>query len=117
MNAEEAKDPSCVKVACSLDGHALYFSRSLLPYDRDGDCPIGYYKHIGLYAYRQGALEQFCRLPPSPLERAEKLEQLRFLENGIRIRVVDAPFPTIGVDTYDDLKKVEEIMSLTIGRA
>ncbi|MGH9579539.1 MAG: 3-deoxy-manno-octulosonate cytidylyltransferase, partial [Terriglobales bacterium] len=83
---EECASPNVVKVAVDLSGRALYFSRAPIPYDRDAaGAPC--FKHLGLYAYRRPALERFCSLPESPLERAERLEQLRFLENGIAIHV------------------------------
>jgi 3-deoxy-manno-octulosonate cytidylyltransferase (CMP-KDO synthetase) len=102
--------PSVNKVVVDAHGHALYFSKYPIPYDRDG---IGtkVYKHVGLYAYRRAALEAFHRLPPSRLERTEKLEQLRFLENGIPITVVETTEPTVGVDTEDDLRAVEALLA------
>ena len=103
---EEADNPNVNKVVCAADGRALYFSRYPIPYDRDGRGVIRF-KHVGLYAYRRVALETFHRLPPSPLERTERLEQLRFLENGIPIIVVETDEPTIGVDTEADLRAVE----------
>ncbi len=96
-----------VKVVTDKNGDALYFSRLPIPFDQERDQKVGYYKHIGLYAYTRWALEQFHRLSPSDLERAEGLEQLRFLENGIAVRVMETSFDTIGVDTYDDLETVE----------
>ena len=102
--------PSVNKVVVDADGHALYFSKYPIPYDRDGiGTPV--YKHVGLYAYRRAALEAFHRLPPSRLERTEKLEQLRFLENGIPITVVETTEPTVGVDTEDDLRVVEALLT------
>jgi 3-deoxy-manno-octulosonate cytidylyltransferase (CMP-KDO synthetase) len=102
--------PSINKVVVDADGHALYFSKYPIPYDRDGiGTPV--YKHVGLYAYRRAALEAFHRLPPSRLERTEKLEQLRFLENGIPITVVETTEPTVGVDTEDDLRVVEALLA------
>lgn len=102
----EVENPNVNKVVCAADGSALYFSKYPVPYDRDGR-GVARYKHIGLYAYRRAALEAFHRLPPSPLELTEKLEQLRFLENGIPIVVVETDEPTIGVDTEADLRAVE----------
>jgi 3-deoxy-manno-octulosonate cytidylyltransferase (CMP-KDO synthetase) len=90
-------------VVTALDGRALYFSRATIPFDRDQDGFTGYRKHLGIYAYRKAALERFAALPPSPLEKLERLEQLRLLENGIAIYVADAPRDTIGVDTEEDL--------------
>lgn len=108
--AEDVGNPNAVKVVTDKRGRALYFSRSTIPFDRDsrGDSP--YYKHLGFYAYRRRALEQFCAWPESALERSERLEQLRFLENGTDIYVAETPYDTIGVDTEADLKRVEEIL-------
>jgi 3-deoxy-manno-octulosonate cytidylyltransferase (CMP-KDO synthetase) len=98
----------------ALDGRALYFSRATIPFDRDPsrDSPgfAGYRKHLGIYAYRKAALERFAALPPSPLEKLERLEQLRLLENGIAIYVADAPRDTIGVDTEEDLSRAEAML-------
>lgn len=103
---EEVVSHNVNKVVVDTRGCALYFSRHGIPYDRDrAGVPV--YKHIGLYAYRAAALDTFHRLPPSPLEMAESLEQLRFLENGIPISVVETDEPTIGVDTEEDLRAVE----------
>ena len=106
----EAASPTVNKVVCNADDNALYFSKYPIPYDRDG-VGVVRYKHIGLYAYRRVALEQFHRLPPSPLERAEGLEQLRFLEADIQIVAVETTEPTIGVDTEEDLRAVEAIFA------
>jgi 3-deoxy-manno-octulosonate cytidylyltransferase (CMP-KDO synthetase) len=103
-------NPNAVKVVTAADGRALYFSRSTIPYDRDRAGFTGYRKHLGLYAYRKAALEQFAALAPSPLEQMERLEQLRLLENGISIYVGEAEGDTIGVDTEDDLQRVEAIL-------
>ena len=97
-----------VKVVTDLAGRALYFSRARIPFDRDGSGQAQYFKHQGFYAFSAAALETFHHLPPSPLEKLEKLEQLRFLENGIDIAVVETPHDTIGVDTEEDLRRVEE---------
>ena len=102
----ELPNPAVNKVVIGVDGYALYFSKYPIPYDRDGR-GTPRYKHIGLYGYRRTALEAFHALPPSPLELTERLEQLRFLEHGIRIRAVETDEPTIGVDTEDDLRAVE----------
>lgn len=107
---ENLHNPNAVKVVTALDGRALYFSRSTLPFDRDhAGSPV--FKHIGLYAYRAGALKRFHALPPSPLEQTEQLEQLRFLENGIPVHVTETAYDTIGVDTADDLAAVQTILS------
>ena len=102
-------NPNAVKVVVDAQGRALYFSRATIPYDRDGSHPR-YFKHLGLYAYRKPALDRFVKLQESSLERAERLEQLRFLENGIPIYVGETRFDTVGVDTEEDLRCVIEIM-------
>jgi|SRR5579875_43394 len=107
MTREDAENPNDVKVVTDRRGRALYFSRSRIPYDRAGQGQVKYYKHLGLYAYSARALETFSKLAPSELELAEALEQLRFLENGIPIVVIETSDDTVGVDTEEDLKKVE----------
>ena len=107
---EEFTNPNAVKVVTALDGRALYFSRATIPFDRDATGFTGYRKHLGIYAYRKAALEKFAALPPSPLEKLERLEQLRLLENGIDIYVADAPRDTIGVDTEEDLARAEAVL-------
>jgi 3-deoxy-manno-octulosonate cytidylyltransferase (CMP-KDO synthetase) len=107
---EEFTNPNAVKVVTALDGRALYFSRATIPFDRDGIGFAGYRKHLGIYAYRKAALEQFATLSPSPLEKLERLEQLRLLENGIDVYVAEAPRDTIGVDTEEDLARAEEVL-------
>jgi 3-deoxy-manno-octulosonate cytidylyltransferase (CMP-KDO synthetase) len=109
--AVEAGSTNVNKVVTSALGDALYFSRNPIPYDREGRGQVTYWKHIGLYAYRRPALELFHSLPPSPLELAEGLEQLRLLEHGIPIRVLETDEPTIGVDTEEDLRAVEALLS------
>ncbi len=100
-----AENPNCVKVVTDHRGRALYFSRYPIPFDREGSGHAQCYKHIGLYGYTRRALAVFKRLPPSMLEQAEKLEQLRFLENNIPIIVRETLYDTIGVDTEEDLKR------------
>jgi 3-deoxy-manno-octulosonate cytidylyltransferase (CMP-KDO synthetase) len=98
----------CGRPDCAVTdycGCALYFSRSPIPFGRDAAGNIQYYKHIGLYAYTRAALALFHKLPQSPLEQSEKLEQLRFLENGVTVMVVETPHDTVGVDTEADLKR------------
>src|SRR6266550_4107002 len=111
---ENIANPNAVKVVTAADGRALYFSRATIPYDRDqarnNSAPPQYWKHIGLYAYRKSALQRFPTLPPSALEQTERLEQLRFLENGIDIHVEVTDFDTIGVDTEEDLHRVEALL-------
>ncbi len=107
---EEMDNPNAVKVVLALDGSALYFSRSALPYTRQpgGAAPL---KHLGIYGYQREALLRLAGLPPSPLERSESLEQLRALENGIPIRVLVVERASQGVDTAEDLEAVERILS------
>ena len=106
---EDIANPNAVKVVTDLNGRTLYFSRSTVPFDRDGSQPR-YFKHLGIYAYRKQALDRFVSLPESSLERAERLEQLRFLENGIAIYAAETPFDSIGVDTEDDFVRVEKLL-------
>jgi 3-deoxy-manno-octulosonate cytidylyltransferase (CMP-KDO synthetase) len=110
---EEIGNPNAVKVVTEKNGRALYFSRSTIPYDRERAGSIQYFKHLGLYAYRNAALERFCSLPESKLEAAERLEQLRLLENGIDIYVEETPFGSVEVDTEEDLRRVEEFLRST----
>ena len=104
---DEQRNPNNVKVVCDKAGYALYFSRSLMPYPRKGGCPV--YKHIGIYAYRREFLLKYAKMEPTPLEKAESLEQLRALENGFRIKVVETKASFVGVDTPEDLERVNEI--------
>ena len=106
---DELLNPNVVKVVIDKDGYALYFSRSPIPYNRENS-PQNYYKHIGIYAYSKDFLFTYTNLPKSRLEDIEKLEQLRALENGYKIKTVETQFDTIGVDTPEDLKKVEEVL-------
>lgn len=106
---EELQSRTVNKVVVDAMSRALYFSKFPVPFDRDG-IGVVRYKHMGLYAYRPRALDAFHRLPPSLLERAEGLEQLRFLEHGIPIVVVETDQPTIGVDTEEDLRAVEAVL-------
>jgi 3-deoxy-manno-octulosonate cytidylyltransferase (CMP-KDO synthetase) len=107
--AVDIANPNAVKVVTDLSGRALYFSRATIPFDRDGARPA-YFKHLGLYAYRKTALDRFVKLPESTLERSERLEQLRFLENGIAIYVGETPHDSVGVDTEEDLQRVIAIL-------
>lgn len=107
---QDVNNPNAVKVVTDPNGRALYFSRSTIPFDRDKTGVVTYFKHLGFYAYRKAALDRFCNLPESKLEAAERLEQLRFLDNGIDIYVAETPFNTVGVDTEEDLRKVEEMV-------
>ena len=101
----EIRDPNVVKVVTNLAGDAIYFSRSPIPYVRQGSA-AAHFKHIGLYVYRRDFLLAYSGLPVGPLEQAERLEQLRALENGHRIRVVETDYESFGVDTLEDLERV-----------
>jgi len=105
----DVNNPGAVKVVTDASGRALYFSRATIPHDRDGVGPR-YYKHLGFYGYRKRALDRFVSWPESSLERSERLEQLRFLENGVPIYVAETPFDTVGVDTEKDMLRVEGIL-------
>ncbi len=107
---QDVDNPNAVKVTTDAAGRALYFSRAAIPFDRDGAGQARYFKHLGFYAYRAEALARFCSWPESELERSERLEQLRFLENGVPIHVRETPYDTIGVDTEDDLLRAERIL-------
>jgi 3-deoxy-manno-octulosonate cytidylyltransferase (CMP-KDO synthetase) len=106
----DISNPNAVKVVTDTAGRALYFSRATIPHDRDGTDPA-YHKHLGLYAYRKPALDRFVTFAESSLERAERLEQLRFLENGISIHVGETPYDTVGVDTEEDLQRVAKLLA------
>lgn len=105
----DISNPNAVKVVTDLSGRALYFSRATIPFDRDR-AGSRYFKHLGLYAYRKAALDRFIHLPESPLEKSERLEQLRFLENGIPLYVGETPYDSVGVDTEEDLQRVIGIL-------
>jgi len=107
----EIENPNYVKVVTDKDGFALFFSRSPIPFFRDSKCVRVHYKHLGFYGYRPDFLKKFVRLPVGQLESAEKLEQLRALEYGFRIKVAETPHDSIEVDTPNDIKKVEEMMA------
>lgn len=109
MDELEAADPNAVKVVTDIRGRALYFSRATIPYIRRPPHEKAqlYFKHVGIYGYRRDFLLKFAALPPSPLEQVEGLEQLRALEYGFPIRVVETPHRIVGVDTPDDLMRVK----------
>jgi 3-deoxy-manno-octulosonate cytidylyltransferase (CMP-KDO synthetase) len=111
LPAGDVDDPNAVKVVRRTDGRALYFSRSAIPHPRDREAaePL-WMLHLGIYGFRPEILERFVGFEPSPLERAEGLEQLRAIENGIDILVLDAPDPAHGVDTPEDLQRVRSLM-------
>ena len=105
---DDIANPNNVKVVVNKFREALYFSRNIIPFPRDPNTKVSYYKHIGIYAYRKEALQQFTELPPSLLEETEKLEQLRYLENGFKIRLALTDIPTIGIDTPEDLERARK---------
>jgi 3-deoxy-manno-octulosonate cytidylyltransferase (CMP-KDO synthetase) len=114
---KEITDPNIVKVVFNDEGFALYFSRSPIPYHRDSDefrTLKLYFKHIGIYAYRKDMLLKFAKMSPTRLEQTEKLEQLRALENGLKIKVKETEFETIGVDTPMDMERVERCLSISL---
>jgi 3-deoxy-manno-octulosonate cytidylyltransferase (CMP-KDO synthetase) len=106
----DLSNPHVTKVVVDNRGYALYFSRAAIPHDRDA-AGVAAYKHIGLYGYRREFLLRWPRLAPTPLERAERLEQLRALEHGIRIMTVETAYDSIGVDTEDDLERVRRFVT------
>jgi 3-deoxy-manno-octulosonate cytidylyltransferase (CMP-KDO synthetase) len=107
ISAESAKDPNLVKVITDSNSDAIYFSRSIMPYDRDGGFD-GYKGHLGLYAFTTKSLDEFCTLPYSLLEHTEKLEQLRAIEAGRRIKMIEVSTRSFGIDTKEDLQKALE---------
>jgi 3-deoxy-manno-octulosonate cytidylyltransferase (CMP-KDO synthetase) len=115
VSAVDALDPNAVKVVCDRASNALYFSRHPIPYIRDRvrrvpEQPPAHLRHIGIYAYRRDTLLLLARTPPSPLEQAERLEQLRALEHGVRIRVEIVDWEAQGVDTPEDLGRAEVLL-------
>ena len=109
-NPELIQDPNYVKVAVDINNNALFFSRSVIPYPRDKEAATKYYEHIGLYAFQKPALLKFTNLPMSPLEAAEKIECLRYLENGVPIRMVVTEYMGVEIDTPEDLIKAAALL-------
>jgi 3-deoxy-manno-octulosonate cytidylyltransferase (CMP-KDO synthetase) len=105
----EITDPNVVKVVTNTAGDAIYFSRCPIPFEREKSSSTPYFKHIGLYVYQREFLLAYSTLPVGPLETAERLEQLRALENGYRIRVVETEYESLGVDTPEDLQRVSRL--------
>ena len=101
---KQLQNPNIVKLVTDKNGFALLFSRSCIPYNRNGETNVNYWRHIGVYAYRKTALLQFIQWPMSELENIEKLEQLRYLENGVRIKMIETDSSGIGIDTPEDLE-------------
>lgn len=118
LQPKDIMDPNVVKVVLDFDGNGLYFSRAPVPWVRDSSVKIAvkHWKHIGLYAFRRDALLEFPTLPPGELERVEQLEQLRWLENGFRIRVVETDYDAVSVDVPADVERVERILSGQSGK-
>ena len=104
---EEIENPNYVKVITDKKGYALYFLRCVIPYPRKLDIQ-NYYKHVGIYGYKRDFVVEYAKMEPTPLELSESLEQLRALENGYRIKVMETPYKIIGVDTQEELEKVRE---------
>ncbi len=112
----EITDPNVVKVVTDRHGDAIYFSRCPIPYQRDQARPGTHFKHIGLYVYRRDFLLGYSALPVGPLEQAERLEQLRAIENGYRIRVVETECESLGVDTPEDLERVRKLFEASMAQ-
>jgi 3-deoxy-manno-octulosonate cytidylyltransferase (CMP-KDO synthetase) len=110
----EITDPNVVKVVTNHAGDAIYFSRCPIPYDRDRSASTPYFKHIGLYVYQRDFLLNYSALPVGRLEQSERLEQLRALENGYNIRVVETEYESLGVDTPEDLHRVSQLFEASI---
>jgi 3-deoxy-manno-octulosonate cytidylyltransferase (CMP-KDO synthetase) len=108
---EDIRNPNIVKVVTNRFGDALYFSRSAIPFNRDGKDGVVYHRHIGVYGFRRSVLLDFTKWPMGVLEAAEKLEQLRYLENGVRIRMVETDFTGLGIDTPEDILRAREWLS------
>lgn len=106
----EIDDPNFVKVAVDKNMNSLFFSRSVIPYPRDKDIPVIYYEHIGVYAFRKKALIDFTQWPVTPLEAAEKVECLRYLENGIPLRMIVVDYMGVEIDTPEDLAKAADLI-------
>ena len=111
MGEEDYNNPNAVKVVTDQNGYALYFSRSLLPYPRNKTADFKVYKHVGIYAYRRSFLLSYAAFEPTPLEQIEGLEQLRALENGQRIKVLESKFQGIGIDTPEDLAAINTLLA------
>jgi len=104
------EDPNYVKVAVDKNNNALFFSRSVIPYPRSTESPITYYEHVGVYAFKKQALLNFTNWPMSPLEAAEKIECLRYLENGVAIKMVVTEYMGVEIDTPEDLVKAAKLL-------
>ena len=113
-NTEEIENPNNVKVITDNDGFALYFSRSVIPYPREIHPDVAYFKHIGVYAFRKNALLNFAQLPMKPLEISEKIECIRYLEYGMKIKMIETDFVGVGIDVPEDLEKARAILQTRI---
>jgi len=114
LDPTDILNTNVVKVVTNLLGDAIYFSRCPIPYERDGRGRVPlYFKHIGIYVYRGELLRRYPDLPVGPLEQAERLEQLRAIENGFRIRVVETEYESVGVDSQEDLERVNQFFSIS----
>ena len=111
-NKEEIENPNNVKVITDINNLAIYFSRSVIPYRRDKDVPVKYYKHNGVYAFRKQALLDFYKTPMTPLEASEKIEALRYQEIGKKIKMVETTVEGVGIDTPEDLEKAKKYLNI-----
>lgn len=109
-NQEEIESPNNVKVITDLQGFAMYFSRSVIPFHREKTLEATYYKHIGVYAFRKEALMKFAQLEMTPLEKLEKIECIRYLENGMKIKMIETDFVGVGIDVPEDLEKARRLV-------
>jgi len=107
---DQLQNPNIVKLVVDKNNFSLLFSRSCIPYKRNTETEVNYLRHIGVYAYRKGALMQFVQWPVGTIENIEKLEQLRYLENGVRIKMIETSFSSIGIDTPEDLEKARSFL-------
>lgn len=109
-NTDEIENPNNVKVITDYEGFALYFSRAVIPYPREIHPDVEYFKHIGVYAFRKNALLNFAKLPMKPLEISEKIECIRYLEYGMKIKMIETDFIGVGIDVPEDLEKARAIL-------
>ncbi len=110
-NSEEIESPNNVKVITDLQNFALYFSRSVIPFHREKSMDAEYFKHVGVYVFRKEALQKFASLEMSPLEKLEKIECIRYLENGMKIKMIETDFVGVGIDVPEDLEKARQILN------
>jgi 3-deoxy-manno-octulosonate cytidylyltransferase (CMP-KDO synthetase) len=110
ISKEEAENPNNVKVVTDKDGYALYFSRSIIPFQRDNEMPVEHFLHVGVYAYKKEVLMNFTKWQQTILEKTERLEQLRYLENGIKIKMAETDYINVAIDTPEDLERAKKIL-------